>query len=56
MTNLINKLDELDKCVHTGKDTKHYTEYKPDCRECTGYRMMCEQKGNYKPYRDMIRK
>ena len=46
---LDDKLDDLDKCIFAGKEVKHYTDYKPNCKECKGYRMICEQKGIYEP-------
>ena len=43
------KLDDMDKCIFTGKAIKHYTEFKPDCFSCTGYREKCEKEGLYEP-------
>ena len=52
MDSLTEKLDNLDKCMFAGKQVIHYTKYKPDCKECKGYRMICEQKRLYEPKRN----
>jgi len=49
------KLDDLDKCIFAGKDVKHYRKYKPDCRSCNGYKMKCEQEGQYKSKREFLK-
>ena len=51
-----NNPNELEKCVHTGKETNHLTDYKPNCKDCKGYMIRCEQEGKYKPHKEMIRR
>ena len=45
----MKKLEDIDQCTHTGKTVKHYTDYKPDCKSCSGYKTMCKEKNKYKP-------
>ena len=49
MGSLTKKLDYIDKCIFVGKNIIHHTEYKPNCKECNGYKIECEQKGVYEP-------
>lgn len=52
----MKKLEDIDQCTHTGKTVKHYTDYKPDCKSCSGYKTMCKEKNKYKPKRDLLNK
>jgi len=49
MGSLIKKIDAMDKCIFVGKNIIHHTEYKPNCKECNGYKIICEQKNLYEP-------
>ncbi|MFH1276724.1 MAG: hypothetical protein ABIH82_06450 [Candidatus Woesearchaeota archaeon] len=48
----MKRLEDLDKCIFTRKKVIHFTEHKPNCKECEGYSPNCKL---YEPKRRYIK-